>query len=84
MDLIPLELKSPYFYHLDTCFAPLTEHTAVIVKEAFTNEGLALLQSAFDQLIEDLQVIGFKIHALNTSEFLKSGGSVFCLKLHIW
>ena len=117
MELIPLELKSPYFYHLDTCFAPLTEHTAVIVKEAFTDEGLALLQAAFDQLIEcdphearnslganlfcpngrdvfidqdnnqlieDLQVIGFKIHTLNTSEFLKSGGSVFCLKLHLW
>ena len=117
MDLVPLELKNPYFYHLDTCFAPLTEHSAVVVKEAFTNEGLALLQTAFEQLIycnldeaqkslganlfcpngrdvfidqannqliEDLQVLGFRIHPLQTGEFLKSGGSVFCLKLHLW
>ena len=117
MNLIPLELKNPHFYHLDTCFAPLTEHSAVVVKEAFTEEGLALLESAFEQLIvcnleeaknslganlfcpngrdvfidqnnhqliEELQVLGFRIHPLATSEFLKSGGSVFCLKLHLW
>ena len=116
-DLIPLELKNPYFYHLDTCFAPLTEHSAVVVKEAFTDEGLALLQTAFEQLIycsmdeaqkslganlfcpngrdifvdqanhqliEELQVLGFRIQTLQTSEFIKSGGSVFCLKLHLW
>lgn len=117
MDLVPLELKNPYFYHLDTCFAPLTEHSAVVVKEAFTDEGISLLEGAFEQLIycnleeaqkslganlfcpngrdvfidqannqliEDLHVYGFRIHPLHTSEFLKSGGSVFCLKLHLW
>ena len=31
-----------------------------------------------------LEQRGIEVVALDTSEFLKSGGSVFCMKLHYW
>ena len=33
--VLSLELIDPYFYHLDTCFAPLSERTALYYPEAF-------------------------------------------------
>ncbi len=39
-----------------------------------------LLQKGAKQFVKDLQHLNFKTHELDVSEFLKSGGAVFCMK----
>lgn len=113
LDVLVYRLQDERFYHLDTALAPLTERTALYVREAFDADGLALLQAAFPKAIEvplaealrfacnahcpdrqhvliqrgcaatvaELRRREFEPIELETGEFLKSGGSVFCLKL---
>lgn len=50
--VVTLELSDPHYYHLDVCFAPLTEDTALIVPEAFTAAGRARIDALFDRVIE--------------------------------
>lgn len=109
------ELTHPKFYHLDTCLSVLNADTALYCKEAFTHEGLQLLEKIFKNLLavplkeadspgfacnadcpdgkhvilqtgcsvteKLLQNSGFIPLSVDTSEFIKSGGSVFCMKL---
>ncbi len=109
-----LELKSEYFYHLDTCFSILGKDSVAIVKEAFTNDDLEIIRRSFNDVIEidlrearenfagnchspdgkhvllhpgsekfktQLKKKGFEIIEIDTSEYIKSGGSVFCMKM---
>jgi len=115
--VIGLQLIDEAFYHLDTCLCILNEATAMIYPGAFTEEGLEMIHSLFDQVIEatkyeaekllavnavcpdgknvliqqgctdvnkKLRDAGFSVHEYSTYEFLKSGGSVFCMKLLYW
>ncbi|MFC6725820.1 dimethylarginine dimethylaminohydrolase family protein, partial [Halobium palmae] len=50
--VVTLELSSDYFYHLDVCFAPLTETTALVVREAFTDAGRAKIDALFEEVVE--------------------------------
>ncbi len=43
-----------------------------------------LIQRGCDEAIEKLEEAGFTVHALETEEYLKSGGSVFCMKQMMW
>jgi N-dimethylarginine dimethylaminohydrolase len=112
-----LHLQDPDYYHLDTCFCPLDPEHVVIAAEAFDGTGRALIDHAFETVIEApdeearhqlacnahcpdgthvliqegcegtverLRAEGFRPVALDTSEFLKAGGSVFCMKQMIW
>ncbi|GAB5520705.1 MAG: arginine deiminase-related protein [Rhodothermales bacterium] len=112
-----LELTDPDFYHLDTCLSVIDEHTALYFPDAFTPDGLTLLQAFFSNLIEApedearrlfacnahspdgkhiiiqsgctvtndrLRAHGFTPIQVETGEYLKAGGSVFCLKLMYW
>lgn len=115
--VIPLKLVSPYFYHLDTCFLPLNEHTVMLCKEAFDEESLENIKLVFKEVVEvsreeatstfglnthciynenqsvavvpkgsesiikKLNEVGYVIHEVDTSEFIKGGGSVFCMKM---
>ena len=47
-DALNVELCNPYFYHLDTCFAPISDTKAIIYEGAFTAESLNLLRSRFE------------------------------------
>jgi N-dimethylarginine dimethylaminohydrolase len=47
-----LELVDPRFYHLDTCFCPLDEHTALIAPAAFSPESVDLVRKRVPLLIE--------------------------------
>ena len=51
---IALELATPQFYHLDTCFCPLSGGEVLFYPPAFTAEALALIhaQVAPDQRLE--------------------------------
>lgn len=50
-ELLPLELADPWFYHLDTCFCPVTESTVLYYPQAFTAEGRAAIQARFPDAI---------------------------------
>ncbi|NGP75380.1 hypothetical protein G3570_01960 [Balneolaceae bacterium YR4-1] len=115
--VIALELVDEDFYHLDTCFCVLDENTVLIYPDAFTKEGLELINSVFNKVIKaskyeatklfacnatcpdgknviiqqgctdankNLRDAGFSVHEVSTYEFLKSGGSVFCMKMMVW
>jgi N-dimethylarginine dimethylaminohydrolase len=113
-EIFTLELKNEYFYHLDTCLSILNEDAIAFVPQAFTSEGLNLLDKKFKTKIEiDLdeaknnfagnchcpdgknvilqkgstllnqKLISqkFQVIEVDTSEYIKSGGSVFCMKM---
>lgn len=120
--VISLELVHPSFYHLDTCFVPLSETEVMLCKEAFTAEGLQAIHSLFSKVYEipydeavntfclnahvinnpgngkkaaiiqqgssealrALRECGYSIYETDTSEFMKSGGSVFCMKMMLY
>jgi N-dimethylarginine dimethylaminohydrolase len=115
--VIALELVDESFYHLDTCFCVLDENTVLIYPDAFTDEGLEIINQMFDTVIraskyeaeelfacnascpdgrnviiqqgctdvnKNLRDHGFSVHEVSTYEFIKSGGSVFCMKMLLW
>lgn len=43
-----------------------------------------VLQSGLTRTNKTLQNAGFTVHETDTSEYLKSGGSVFCMKMMFW
>jgi N-dimethylarginine dimethylaminohydrolase len=117
-EVVELELLSPDFYHLDTCFIPISESLALWYPPAFSEHSARILRTHFDTLhavkaetaygfglnahflssetFETPQLIvqsgldemrdlsnlyGWTLHEVETSEFMKSGGSVFCMKV---
>lgn len=50
--VIPLELVDPYYYHLDTCFCPLTPTQAIYFPPAFDSYGQTALRAHIPHLIE--------------------------------
>ena len=116
LDIAFLDLPDPRYYHLDTALAILEPNTVAVVKEAFSKDGLDLIQGAFERVIEvdpdeaeerlagnmwspdgihvfitsgspvtitRLEAAGFRTIPVDTGEFLKSGGSVFCMRQEI-
>ena len=112
--VVSIELASKHFYHLDTCFCPLNENTAIYYPGAFDSYGVSALSGLVKNLIaleeddakhfcanavvsgsnivmnkcsehlaEDLSALGFTLHQLNLSEFIKAGGSAKCLVLKL-
>lgn len=115
--ILALELVDESFYHLDTCLCVLDQNTALIYPDAFTEEGLTMINKLFNRVInaskyeaeklfacnascpdgrnviiqqgctdvnKNLRDEGFSVHEVSTYEFLKSGGSVFCMKMLLW
>jgi N-dimethylarginine dimethylaminohydrolase len=113
-EVVSIELASKHFYHLDTCFCPLTEKTAIYYPGAFDDYGLKVLSNLVEKLIplgeedarrfcanavvrgedivmnrcsaalrEELTGLGFILHELDLSEFIKAGGSAKCLVLKL-
>ncbi len=52
IEVIPLGLVDPRFYHLDTCLAPLSEEGVLVYPGAFTAEALATLHSCTARVYE--------------------------------
>jgi N-dimethylarginine dimethylaminohydrolase len=50
--MIDFKLVNPFYYHLDTCFAPLNENTVVINPVSFEKEGKKLIYELFPNVIE--------------------------------
>lgn len=52
VEVLPLELVDPRYYHLDTCFCPLAENAAIYFPGAFDDYGRSVLHDRIDTLIE--------------------------------
>ncbi len=63
MPIRPLQLVNPAYYHLDTCFCPLSDGSALYLPEAFAADSRQLLEGVF----------GAKLIALTPAE-----GKLFC------
>lgn len=115
--VILLKLVNERFYHLDTCFCPLTPEAVLIYPSAFDAASLELILKMFpivltageseavSQMACNAAVVdshtaivqrgaaavsrhmggmGLKVAEVETGEFMKSGGSVYCLKMFIY
>jgi len=52
VEVLPLELIDSRYYHLDTCFCPLSPTEAIYFPGAFDEYGLQVLRSRIPELIE--------------------------------
>lgn len=61
IDVIPLRLIDPNFYHLDTCFLPLDDNNAFYYPPAFSKASVSLLKKLVPNLHEfsGQEVFGF-------------------------
>jgi N-dimethylarginine dimethylaminohydrolase len=114
--VIQLKLVNARFYHLDTCFCPLTPEAVLIHPAAFDAASLelilkifpivvtatehdaaarlacnatvvgrtAILQKGATTVSNHIHALGLGVSEVDTSEFIKSGGSVYCLKQFLW
>ena len=113
--VVPLELTDERYFHLDICLLPLSETTALVQPDAFTDESKARIEAVFETVLEApveetldgfavngevldgtvitgtgvpettalLEANGYDVVSVETSEFLKAGGSVGCLTLRL-
>ncbi len=52
VEVLPMELVDPRFYHLDTCFCPLAPDWALYYPGAFDDYGRSVLEDRIPHLIE--------------------------------
>lgn len=52
VEVLPLELIDPRYYHLDTCFCPISETEAIYYPGAFDDYGRDVLRAQVPELIE--------------------------------
>ena len=113
LDLLPLKLINPNFYHLDTCFTLLGPESALYYPGAFSSYTISKLKKHLhlipvspeeannfgcnsivykhhiimpannESLADSLDEKGMECRIIDTSEFLKSGGSLQCMTLWI-
>lgn len=64
---------------------PLTEALVTFAGNAFCPDGKnVVLQRGSRTFVSSLKEAGFTVHEVDTTEFIKSGGSVFCMKQQYW
>lgn len=116
VDVLPLQLISERFYHLDTALCVLNNSTAIAYPNAFYDASWAIIEAHFERIIvvdedegsrmacnaaqaggntviieasakstvDHLDRMGYNVVPVDTSEFMKSGGSVYCMKQYIF
>jgi N-dimethylarginine dimethylaminohydrolase len=115
--VVLLKLVNEKFYHLDTCFCPLTSESVLIYPSAFDADSLELILKIFPVVLtaseneasrhmacnaavldgktavvqkgaatvaRHMAGMGLRVVEVDTSEFIKSGGSVYCLKMFVY
>ena len=115
-ELVSIRLTDARFYHIDTCFCPLTDGFLMYHPPAFDFDSRLAIESrvpphkrivvdtadagnfacnavnvgneifvhrASEPLKARLVSQGFRVHEIELSEFLKSGGSAKCLTLKL-
>ena len=82
VDHTSLQLVDPRFYHLDTCFCPLDERTALIAPAAFAPESLELVRARLPRLIEVPEQVaaGFVCNAMPLGDRVVSSRAAEALR----
>lgn len=77
-----VQLVDPRFYHLDTCFCPLDDRTALVAPAAFTPESLAAIRRLVPHLIEvdGPAAAGFACNAMPRGDTVISSSAVDTLR----
>jgi N-dimethylarginine dimethylaminohydrolase len=77
-----LQLVDPRFYHLDTCFCPLDDRTALIAPAAFTGESVDRVRARVPRLIEVARDVaeGFACNAMPMQGRIISSTAVEALR----
>lgn len=74
IDLVPLRLVDPRFYHLDTCFAPLADGSAMYFPAAFNTRSLAHIESFYPPakriIVDEPDAVRFACNAVNVGRTL--------------
>lgn len=80
--VIPVELVDPYYYHLDTCFCPLTPTTAIYYPAALDDYGRQALAESIDELIDVAadEAVAFACNAVVVGRHVVT--NVGCPRLH--
>lgn len=65
VDVIPLRLVDPYFYHLDMCFLPINDSTAFYYPDAFSKNSQNLIRRLVPNLFE-LSKVAVDAYAANS------------------
>jgi len=52
VEVVPLELVDPRFYHLDTCFCPLDSNTVLFASQAFSPASRDMVRRLVPNVIE--------------------------------
>src|SRR5262249_40806071 len=80
--VIPLELVDPYYYHLDTCFCPLTPGEAVYFPPAFDRYGRDALAAHVPKLIavDEIEAPRFACNAVVVGRMVVTNAG--CPRLH--
>lgn len=72
-----LELIDPYFYHLDTCFGPLSDDIVVVNESAFSEDSLVRIYEKFKHVITtnetDNSVLACNLVVIGNNVFLGKG-----------
>ena len=77
-EIVPVKLVDPRFYHLDTCFCPLTTSLAMVYPGAFEPSDLALLERSIELIrVTEQDAVQFVCNAvvLGTDIVVPSGCS---------
>ena len=76
-EVLSLELVDPRFYHLDTCFCPLDDRTALYFPEAFDTYGRKVIETSVPEPIpvarEDALRFGCNAIVVGTDVVLHAG-----------
>jgi N-dimethylarginine dimethylaminohydrolase len=68
-EVVPLELATPAFYHLDTCFCPLSGGEALYYPPAFTPQALATIRERVPAHLrieaDEAEAAAFCVNAVN-------------------
>jgi N-dimethylarginine dimethylaminohydrolase len=80
--VMPLELVDPYYYHLDTCFCPLSAEEAIYFPPAFDDYGRRVLEEYVPNLIpvEATEAQSFACNAVVVGRTVVT--NVGCPELH--
>lgn len=85
IDVFPLRLVDPEYYHLDMCFLPLDEQTAFYYPPAFSENSRKLLQRLVPKLHEmtSREAAGFSANSFVSEKnvLLQAGNPTFKSKL---
>jgi N-dimethylarginine dimethylaminohydrolase len=80
-----VQLVDPRFYHLDTCFCPLDDHSALIAPEAFAADSLELVRARVPRLIEVPRDVaeGFACNAMPLGDTVVSSSAVGAIRAEL-